>query len=225
MALWKPSRRLFLAGAGLIAAPAIVRAQSPQIRQLLLRQQPAVAASPAFAQGIYFRASNDQVSPTNYDVEIATSVNYPRVSAQGNNVGWSTAASGVSVADRNATTDVRLKGIAFVTKTVGFDYRISLPSPGTYNIRAALGDSSAGHDNRLQVFDNVTQIWDKDAGATPAGQWMDANGIIRTSEANWVSNNTLVPLTFASSIAIFRFGNSTGVSDINCVVSAIFISS
>jgi hypothetical protein len=42
MGLWKPSRRLFLAGAGLIAAPAIVRAQSPQIRQLLLKQMPVV---------------------------------------------------------------------------------------------------------------------------------------------------------------------------------------
>lgn len=66
MALWKPSRRLFVAGAGLIAMPAVIRAQSPQVKAVVLNYKPPIPVATGYTpQGVHF----DFVAPT----EISTS--------------------------------------------------------------------------------------------------------------------------------------------------------
>jgi hypothetical protein len=177
-----------------------------------------------FSQGIYFRVLDNQTDPTDYDAEISLGNNYPRVSAQGVNVGWEVA-MGQGI-DRNTTTDVRLKAIHFSLRSNTCDYRIDLPSAGVYYVRAAMGDSGFSHPQRLRIVDTTTVLLDSDSAADiPSDQWMDANEVTRTSESDWVNNNTLVQLTFATTICRFRFGPTTfSGGDANMTVNTIFIS-
>jgi hypothetical protein len=160
----------------------------------------------ALPQGIYFRGSDNQTDPSNYDAEIATTANYPRTSAQGNSVGWEDALSGA--VDRDATTDVRLKGIAFSNNSTAARFRIDLPATGDYKVRVAAGDSSFGQQCYVELYDTTTQkAILVDALTSAAGKWIDATGVERTSEADWVSNNALsTAYTFASTILRFKIG-------------------
>jgi hypothetical protein len=219
--LIKPTRRALIGGLGLvIASPAIVRATS----MLLTGVGGGSSAGPTFQQGIYFRSTNNQTSPPNYDVEFSGAVaNYPRTSAQGHTVGWETA--GLQKADRDVTADVRLKGIYFFAQTAPQQYRIDLPAAGTYKFRLAMGDSGFRHPHRFQIVDNATLLQSTDfADTVLADQWGDATGVVRTSESAWVSNNGILTLTFSSTICRFVFGSSTGTSDTNETVNALFVS-
>jgi hypothetical protein len=178
----------------------------------------------SFPQGIYFRATDNQSDPTDYDAETGSTANYPRVSAQGNNVGWEDAPGGR--VDRNATTDVRLKGIAFQANGSGAKrYRIDLPATGDYKVRLAAGDSSFAQQCYVELFDTTTLLATLvDALTGAAGRWIDATGVERTSEADWVNNNALSPAyTFATTILRFQiaFKFQTG----NTAVAAVYVES
>lgn len=186
---------------------------------------PAVVVS-SFAQGIFFNSTGGLTPPTNYDQETGTTTNYPRVTAQGNNVGWDSLPAGVTLADRTTPTDVRLRGIAFVSNSNIARYRIDLPSAGTYKIRLAMGDVSPfSHPQRIQILDNgsVVLSGDLNPGTIAADQYLDATGVTRTSVADWVANNAIFTVNFTSTIAQFQIGLATGGTD-NSTLNAIFIS-
>ena len=177
----------------------------------------------AFPQGVYFRSTDNQTDPTNYDAEITGLLdsNYPTSSAQGNTIGW----EGIlhDKVDRDVTADVRLKGVHYGALTDINDYRIDLPATGVYIIRAAMGDSGFPHPNRLRIVDTTTVVVDNDAGDVSSDQFADATGVIRTSESDWVNNNASIQVGFSTTICRFRFGGSTGTSDPNWTVNAIYI--
>lgn len=175
----------------------------------------------SFPQGVYFRATDNQSDPTNYDASIGAT--YPQVSAQGNNVGWDSFSP--STRDRDVTTDVRLKGVAFNGQSNPLDFIIELPATGAYKARVAMGDTSAGHNCRVKILDTSALLQDSDAGDVPSSQFGDATGVVRTSESDWVNNNALTgSLTFATTVCRFRFGNSAGANgDPNWVACAAYI--
>src|SRR3990167_6608062 len=106
----------------------------------------------AFPQGIYFRGTDNQTNPTDYDAEISNAVNYPRTSAQGNEVGWEVENEAMNHIDRSGT-DPRLNGLAYWPEAGVNDYRIDLPATGDYKIGLALGDADNAHDVRCRVLD------------------------------------------------------------------------
>ncbi len=171
----------------------------------------------ALPQGIYFRATDNQTDPTDYDAEVGTTANYPRTSAQGNNVGWEDAPEGTR--DRDVTTDVRLKGI-HNNNQVAFDrYRIDLPSTGDYNIGLAFGDSSFAAAGILELRDGAS-VLATISGSQNAAEWFDATGVLRVGESAWVNDNALLNSeTFATTI----FRAALKVDTLSAQMAAVYI--
>lgn len=177
----------------------------------------------ALPQGIYFRSTDNQTDPTNCDADTATTLNYPTTSAQGNNVGYESRTFANSAADRDVTTDVRLKGIHYVSKTETVTYRIDVPSAGSYNTRIAIGDSGFGHPLRCQIIDGTTTLSDCHA-ASSGNEWIDATNVARTSESNWVNNNALFATTLSGAFVRFKFGATTDShTDANTTWNFVYI--
>lgn len=180
----------------------------------------------AWQQGIYFRATDNQVDPTGYDAEVATTANYLRVPGNGDSdgVGWETLGGTVGEADRDATTDVRLKGIQYRSNVGGAvnDYRIDLPNTGTYRIRLAMGDSSGQQNVRCQLLDGTTVFLDLEGNTITSTNWFDAAQNLRTSEADWVSNNEAIEQTFTTTIFRIRIGAHSAGSG-NSTIAAVHI--
>jgi hypothetical protein len=169
----------------------------------------------AYPQGIDFRQTSGFVTdPTNCDYEIGSAINYPRVTAQGNTVGWEDDPS-VNQRDRNANVGdaAKLAGIVFGSSVLR--YRFDLPSAGNYKVRIAAGDGAGANGVKVEVFDNVTSLGvlvsDRTTGVLTVDQFVDATDVVRTSTADWVSNNALsATLTFASTICRFKVFSALG---------------
>jgi hypothetical protein len=183
----------------------------------------------AFPQGIYFRATDDQSDPSNYDAELYSAgsggSNYSHATSQSNNVGWEAIVSGnLLTADRSSGSVVQLKGITYIQNTNGIyaTYRIDLPSTGAYRIRLAMGDADNSQSVRARLYDDVTSFADLEAGTGAASAYMDATGVVRTTQADWVSNNAYVDRTFASTIFRVRIGEHSGQAG-NSTIAALYI--
>lgn len=183
----------------------------------------------AYPQGIDFRATSGYVTdPATCDYEIGTTANYPRTTpVQGNVVGWEVVGASFLTRDRNTGTP-KLAGLAgsFNSNAETSTYRMDLPSTGSYDIRLALGD----HDNQVanqfwEIFDNVTSLGvicnNADTGA--ADHWIDATGVVRTSSADWVTNNAALTKTFASTI--FRIKSFSGLGSGFSEIGHVFVQS
>lgn len=179
-----------------------------------------------FFQGIYFRATDNQTDPANYDAEVANTVNYPRTPDNGDStgVGWSALGTTLSRSNRDTATEVILKGIASIPCTSFAEYTIDLPATGKYRIRVAAGDKSSGQKIRLQLFDGTTKIADHD-GNVSSNNWRDATGVIRSTESGWVNNNAPLIHNFATTTFKFRLGDTTNGASNNSTIAAIFIES
>lgn len=178
-----------------------------------------------FPQGIYFRLTDNQTDPADYDAEVSLSNNYPRTSAQGNSVGYEDIFFGQTDArDRDVGSVVALRGIHFLPNSSGGNniYRIDLPSTGSYVIKLALGDEGGMQNCRCRLLDNATQFADIDAATGGAANFIDATGVNRTSQADWVSNNVGITHTFSSTILRIWMGASAAVSGVSCI-SEIYI--
>ncbi len=163
----------------------------------------------AFDQGIDFRNTSGFVTdPTNCTFEIGTTANYPRTSAQGNTVGWEDAL-GANTRNRSAAVDARLAGIAFTANGTSKRYRIDLPSSGWYRITVALGDQSSAQTQSATVSDNTTPVSHICSNAaTSAAQFIDACGLLRTTVADWTSNEVSFVAFFSSTICRITIGDS-----------------
>lgn len=159
----------------------------------------------AYPQGINFRATLGFVTDgTNESLENAANgsgISYPRTTAQGNTVGWESPVG--NIRDRTTGNDRRLAGINF-TGAVGWAFRFDLPSPGTYNVRAAFGDASSVNPTAYSLVDTSTVLAVLCTGTNNnANSFKDANNIEWTAAA-WPASNTARTATFASTICRIR---------------------
>jgi hypothetical protein len=178
-------------------------------------------------QGIDFRAtSGSATDPANCTYEIGTTFNYPETTPQGNTVGYVALAGGVgntstpSTSDRTAT-DPRLAGDSYTTNA-NIGYKMAVPS-GQYSINMAFGDVAAGCDatSFCYIYDGAdtsgtllqTVAFHQ---ATSAGQFYDATGTLRTSQAAWITANPqggggagALTVTASSGFLLFYWGNTT----------------
>lgn len=177
----------------------------------------------ALPQGIYFREVDDQTDPTNYDAEVSLGPNYPRTSAQGNNVGWEQAIDGTR--DRTVTSPVNLGGVHFRGNGGVSDYRIDLPATGGHNVRLAMGDRDSPQESRIELRDTTTVFRALEHGAgdpVPINQWYDATDVLRASASDWNLGNAVEFRTFASTIFRARIGGATGGSG-NSVIASVYV--
>jgi hypothetical protein len=179
-----------------------------------------------WSQGIDFRAtatSSGAVPPTfagdpaGYDYDLATAAyNYPRVTAQGNTVGFQNAVLNVDgTRDRDNTIDPRLAGMIYNAEASPAIYTIDLPAPGDYSISLALGDASNAQagPQRLEIFDTATSLLLLSGIGTGAGQFCDAAGNL-WSAAAWPSSNVAVTKTFATTKFVMNIGGSSAATPI-----------
>lgn len=169
----------------------------------------------AYPQGINFRATAGYVTDGAGDTyEIGTTANYPRTTPQGNVVGWEDAITGTR--DRTVQ-DPRLSGIHYFTSTTGVTarFRFDLPAAGSYDIRLAAGDPAGGTYAKIELFDTTTSLGvlvNQMGTAIAANSFADAANTIYTY-ANWLTSNTAVSKTFASTICRFKIGAGLGANE------------
>ncbi len=157
-------------------------------------------------KGINFRATAGYVTDPATDT-YSLGEAYPTTRG-GVTFGWATNKTAQS-RDRSAGL-VRLGGIVFHTNGASTTtFRVDLPSAGTYRIRLAAGDTAAAQAQRILIKDNTTTLATL-AASTPANQWMDATGVVRTSYSDWTSNNASVDLTFSTTTLILECGDAGG---------------
>lgn len=166
--------------------------------------------STAFAQGFDFRATSGFVTDVPPNQFWSTAL-FPTVTAQGNNAGWDNG-TGISGRDRNSGNNPSIAGIILAAASVQRTFKVTLPAPGVYKIRLAIGDASNALTGQFcQIFDNTTLL------ATPvpanttiaANSFKDATGTTLTA-ANWPSMNTAASLTFATTSLIIQMGSGAG---------------
>lgn len=127
--------------------------------------------------------------------------------------GWSVAGN-IASAFRDGAPNARLRGIAYQVNNGSLaEFRVDLPN-GTYDMRLALGDAGGGghSDMKARFFDgaDTSPLVTVSLASVPEGQWADATGVVRTSAADWVSNNATASVTITNSYLRMELGNSTG---------------
>lgn len=160
--------------------------------------------APAFSKGFDFRATSGYVVDAAGDTYVTGDV-YP-TTRNGVTFGWE--ATFPEPRDRSAAASFapRLAGINQLVSggaTLERVFRIDLPAPGTYQIRLAAGDATVGNRAFFEVRDGTTVLFSRAELAVPAGQFVDASGVLRASAAAWTSSNVPMQRTFASTIARF----------------------
>lgn len=179
----------------------------------------------ALPQAINFRETIGYVSDgENQHAELTQSaLNYPTLTSQNNNVGWSVGGS-YAARNRSNTNPAHLAGVHYATKNVNAEYRIDLPSPGVHIIRLAAGDAVAAARMHIQIMDNTTMLTEIGPLTTGgANHFIDASGVNHTSPANWDENNSSIELTFSTTVLILRF--PAGPAESNRVISHFYINS
>jgi len=168
-------------------------------------------------QGINYRSTSGFVTDgANEYPQVATAIDYPTTTPQGNSVGWEVAKlNSIQTRDRNSGNDRRLAGVNFPTGDgIGtvFTYRIDLPSAGNYNIAIAAGDPNYSSPCNWDLYDNVTKLTTLTSGTTSAAQrFKDATNTEYT-QATWPGSNTKYAATFASTI--LRIQNLASAVDV-----------
>ncbi len=158
----------------------------------------------AFPQGINFRTTVGFVTDgANEDPEAFASGGsgtYPRVTAQGNTVGWEGTPT-IVTRDRDAGNDRRLAGIHYNNDvTAVLTYRIDLPSAGTYQVNWASGDPNYVATTAVDLYDTTTRLRGLSATATlAADNFRDATDVNRTA-ATWPTDNAAITATFSTTI-------------------------
>jgi hypothetical protein len=163
----------------------------------------------AFPQGFDFRNTSAFTTDTAPN-EFWQAATYPTTSAQGNTAGW-VATTGLTFRDRSGQlAEPRMAGGAFISGASTQDFRVDLPSAGTYTFVAGHGDSASSQTTTAEVFDNTTSLvkyLSNFSGATAA--FTDANGGSFADVSAWASGNTSRSLTFSSTTFKLRIGGST----------------
>lgn len=117
----------------------------------------------------------------------------------------------------------KLAGVNNANATVCSVFRVDLPASGSYTFRAAFGSATGVGDNTVDFYDSdaTTNLFNvANAVVTTGGQWIDATGVTRTSDTDWVSNNAPKTLTISGTAVYITLGNNTGFVSI---ISHLFV--
>jgi len=115
--------------------------------------------------------------------------------------------------NRSLAVDARLAGSFQCSNDRKIQVKIILPSAGDYDISLANGDASNATTQYVRIYDSATLLATISAGTSvAAGRFQDANGVIHTTSANWVSNNTPRRLTFSTTELRIEYGAGDGTS-------------
>lgn len=121
--------------------------------------------------------------------------------------------------DRAGASDPRLSGIIAVPSgTSASIFTVTLPAIGQYDITLALGD----HDNlqtiNFDILDNGSLLFNVATNLTTAAanHFVDATGVERTADTDWVTNNAKKRLTFTTTSAGFRINSPSGNNSCLC---------
>ena len=204
-------------GAVAIAVLTVVACESPSnptTDQFLLRAS-AVSGSPTFDLGIDFRQTAGYVTdPANATYDLGAA--YP-VIQNGATFGWTSPNQTSAARNRNTSVDARLAGVNQVyTSNQTGRWRLDLPTPGTYIIRVAIGDQGFAHPYQsIRIYDGTTLLTTVTApNGTGLNQYLDASGVVRTSDTDWAQNEVGIPLTFATTNLNVTIGDTTHASTI-----------
>jgi hypothetical protein len=141
--------------------------------------------------GFNFRATSGFVTDNANEVYVLDTDTYPTTRG-GFTFGWvQTGTRPVSSADRTTGVDVRLAGINYCqdwAATTETYFRVDL-TPGTYNVRIAVGDASfSGNLNHIVVKDTGTTRFTV-TGTYGSGNFFDSQSV-EYSAAAWPGSNS-----------------------------------
>jgi hypothetical protein len=166
--------------------------------------------------GVDFRQDSTFVTdPTNCFPMVVLSGS-PTGTINGINYAWTPDRSAISFVNRSTGVDPRLAGCAYIspsgtTTTLTF----TLPATGTYAISAAFGDQFGSETVNFDLLDNGTSFQNVSGSTGAANHWFDATGVLRTSSADWVSNNAPNNHTFTSTAFAVRWNTGSGFSTLS----------
>ncbi|MCP5244869.1 MAG: hypothetical protein H6937_02415 [Burkholderiales bacterium] len=150
-------------------------------------------------QGVNFRSTVGYVTDgSNEHPETTGTGSYPTTTAQGQNVGWETGTVDYRN-DRSSSVDARIAGTHGFNAGSTATFRIDLPSSGDHLIRSAMGSATSNWLVHAQLYDDTTYLGDlASSQSIGSGQFVDATDVVRTTPADWVSNNASTTKTFSS---------------------------
>lgn len=141
------------------------------------------------------------------------------------NVGYDTALTALQSRDRTTSGDVRLAGMQFVNQngTQIAAFKITLASPGTWNVYIGGCDTYSVPNEYLAIYDNTTLLTTcVDSVPGPgANQSFDAAGNLWTSRAAWASSQVGAQLTFSTTTFSVRLGKTATTNGNAAVLSTI----
>jgi hypothetical protein len=165
-------------------------------------------------KGFNFRLTNPYVTDGTNEIRVDLSEAYPSgktIDGDSFDCGFESSSS-TGQANRNAALDARLAGIVYKFGGTPDDFRIDLPSAGNYIIRLAVGDATDAQTQNLDLLDGSSVLLSISNVATGIEQFIDASGTLRTSAANWVSNQAETQYTFSTTILRVRLKTPTAGS-------------
>lgn len=158
--------------------------------------------------GYNFRATSgfvtDPSDTIGWEAELYPTAKNMTTSGLSVTAGWDFHAGGHR--DRNSGVDARLAGIDSLSLGGGsvMIFRVDLPVSGAWDIRLAAGDANFQQRAFFDIVDSDTTTVlyaQADADTVAPEEYFDAQGVLRTTAADWVSNNSPRTVTFAGTAA------------------------
>jgi hypothetical protein len=173
---------------------------------------------------INFRASSGFVTDgTNETYDLGAANRALTLDGDSLSFGWGADLTSQS-RDRNPGVDRHCAGIVFNPNAAGeVAWSFTLPS-GTYDLRLALGDIGGGQNIFCSVYDNTSLLATIASNiATTTGQFVDANGNVRTSDTDWTTNNTARSIVLASTSLVIKIGDPTTLASNSSTLACVGI--
>lgn len=153
----------------------------------------------------------------------ATADAFPVSYPNGITGGWEQNTNTNQTRDRT-TANPHLAGFGGNSTNVDTTFRINLPSPGSYAIQLAAGDSSYAANEAIEIFDTATSLVSYNTTTGAANKYMDATGAILTPAA-WAAgtNGRGGVLTKAFATTILRFTQHSVVTTTSSPLAHVFV--
>jgi hypothetical protein len=132
---------------------------------------------------------------------------------------------GLDARDRLTSGDVRMAGICFVGNAAAERYfSFTLPATGDYILRAAFGDGTGGQTQYIRFKEGTTTYKTIAGVVSNVNEFVDANGVLRTSQALWISNNVSISRTFTTTDCRVYIGDPAFSGGNNSTIAHLFVS-
>ena len=126
--------------------------------------------------------------------------------------------------DRLTTGDARLAGINFRSNAGGEAFfKVTLPSTGDVTIRAAFGDGTGAQTQYVRFKEGTTTYATISAVASSSNEFVDASGVLRTTQATWISSNASISRTFTTTDFRVYVGDPASAGGNNTSIAHLFI--